>query len=102
VVYADAAGAPGALIGRTNEVTIAAGRAPGWVTLGFASPVRLAAGSYWLGTHAGGTATVARYAYTAVADAFRRNGDAYGDGSSSPFGTPVADARQLSMEAVGG
>ena len=49
VIYADNGGQPGALVGVTPEVTIAAGRAAGWVDLTFTTPVSIGAGSFWLG-----------------------------------------------------
>ena len=49
VIYADNGGAPGALIGTSNELSIAAGAAAGWVDLTFPSSLSLPAGSYWLG-----------------------------------------------------
>jgi hypothetical protein len=49
VVYADSSGKPGAFVAVTPEVTIAAGRAAGWLTINFASSVTLSTGSYWLG-----------------------------------------------------
>ena len=52
-VFANANGAPGALLGRTEQVTIAPGQAAGLVKLAFDPPLRLAPGSYWLGLHGG-------------------------------------------------
>ncbi len=49
VIYADSNGKAGTLVGVTSSVTIKAGAAKAWVDLPFASPVSLAAGSYWLG-----------------------------------------------------
>src|SRR5262249_13845552 len=53
VVYADTGGNPGALLGVSNEVTIAAGRAWGWVDFRFPSPVSITAGAIWMGYIAG-------------------------------------------------
>jgi serine protease len=102
LLYADQGGEPGALVARTNEVTITAGRAAGWVVLNFAAPARVSAGKYWLGLHAAGTSAVARSASTSATGALRRNADAYGDGSTNPFGTATTDAKRLSIYALGG
>ena len=49
VVYADAGGNPGALLGTSSEVTIAAGAPGRWVDFPFPSPISLSTGSYWIG-----------------------------------------------------
>ncbi len=97
-------GALGSLIARTNPVTIAAGRAPGWVTLRFPAPVRLTAGFHWLGLHSGGSTAVGRYAATPTGfgGTLAFNPDAYGDGSGSTFGTTSSDSKSMSIYAVGG
>jgi hypothetical protein len=81
---------------------ITAGRAPGWVNLNFATPVRLAPGAYWLGLHSGGTSGVGRYAAVSSTAALRFNADPYSDGSSTPFGTANTDAKRMSLHAIGG
>ena len=53
VVYVDAAGRPGALIGATSAVTVSSTASSGWVDLPFVSAVSLTAGPYWIGIHAG-------------------------------------------------
>jgi hypothetical protein len=82
-------------------VTIGAGRAAGWVKLSFAAPVRLAAGTYWIGLHTGGTTPVLRFAARPVTGALRYNSDAYADGAAGAFGTASPDAKSLSLYAVG-
>jgi hypothetical protein len=101
VVYADAGGAPGALVARSADVTIAAGRAAGWVSLPLAAPARLAPGTYWLGLQSGGTTAVARYAAAPAAGALRYGADAFADGPAAAFGAASTDAKALSMFAVG-
>jgi subtilisin family serine protease len=101
LLYADSGGAPGALVARTLDVTIAGGRASGWVPLRFATPVRLAPGSYWLGLQAGGTRAVARFAATAATGGLRRNADPFADGASSPFGSATTEALRIPINAVG-
>lgn len=52
-VYADSAGSTGALLGTTNSGTYTAGGS--FVAASFATPLHLAAGTYWLGTNNNGT-----------------------------------------------
>ena len=49
VVYADAGGRPGRLIGASRAARVAAGAAGAWVRLPLRSAARLARGGYWLG-----------------------------------------------------
>jgi hypothetical protein len=104
VIYATGASAyvVGDLVARTNEVTITAGRAPGWVTLKFASPVRLTAGFYALGLHSGGSTAVGRYAAVPSWGPLFYDSDAYSDGASSAFGTASVDGKHMSIVAIGG
>ena len=53
VIYADSGGAPGALLGVSNAVTITAGRAWGWVDFTFPTSVSVSAGTVWMGYIAG-------------------------------------------------
>jgi hypothetical protein len=103
VIYSDDAGDPGRPLATSSEVTILAGRAAGWVTLSLASPVSLAAGTYWLALHAGGSAKVGRYASTTVSAALRYDGagDLYSDGASNPFGSTNDDDKRISIYTVG-
>ncbi len=102
VIYSDVSGAPRVPLATSTEVNISSGRAAGWITLTFASPVRLTAGTYWLALHSSGTSSVARYAATPVGGALRFNtGDAYADGASNPFGTAGMADKQMSIFAIG-
>ena len=103
VIYSDSATGPATPVATSSAVTVSAGQAAGWVTLSFASPVRLTAGSYWLGLHSGGTGKVARYAAATVSNALRYGtvADSYSDGASSPFGGTSLDSKQMSIVAIG-
>ena len=103
VIYSNSSGVPSKRLASTNPVTINAGQAAQAVTLSFSSPVQLAAGSYWLGLHSGGTTGVARYAATTVSNALRFNTktDAYSDGAASTFGSTKLDNKQMSIAAMG-
>jgi serine protease len=101
VLYAGTASGPTTRVQATSAVTIAAGRAAGWVKLAFPTPVRVAAGTYWIGLHTGGTAPVLRFASRPVAGALRYNADAYADGAAATFGAASSDGKSLSLYAVG-
>jgi serine protease len=101
VLYAGTASGPTTRIGTTTAATISAGRSAAWLRLSFATPIRLAAGTYWIGLHTGGTSGVMRFAATAVAGALRFNTDTYSDGAAAAFGTASTDAKSLSVYAVG-
>jgi hypothetical protein len=101
VLYAGTASGPTTRVQATSAVTITAGRAAGWVKLAFAVPVRLAAGTYWIGLHTGGTTPVLRFAARPAAGALRYNADAYADGAAATFGTASSDDKSLSLYAVG-
>jgi hypothetical protein len=101
-VYADAGGEPGARLATTAQVTIAAGRAAGWVDLALPSAVALRAGNYWLALQTGSTANIVRYAATSRPGALRWHTDSYGDGAADPFGSADVDHKELSIQAIGG
>src|SRR5213079_2622845 len=86
VVYADAGGAPGRLLGTTNEIAYAdddvQGR--GWYELRFPAPVSLGAGRYWLGVLSGGTSDVAGFRWESAGASGRFNDDLYSDGAGDP------------------
>jgi hypothetical protein len=101
VVYADAGGVPGALLRSTAAVTITAGRAPGWVDFAFSSPLSLAPGNYWLGTHSSASQQVARFSWDPRPSSRRYNLDAFTDGPSDPFGSGQLDNQEMSTHVVG-
>jgi hypothetical protein len=103
VIYSDSSGAPNKPLATSSQVTVSANQQAQWITLSFASPVRLTAGSYWLALHSGGSSAVARYAATTVSAALRHNTgtDAYSDGASNPFGGVSTDNKRMSIFAVG-
>jgi hypothetical protein len=103
LIYSDSPTGPSKPVATSSAVAVSARQAAGWITLSFASPVRLAAGSYWLALHSGGTSKVARYAATTATSALRYDtaGDTYSDGATSPFGSTSIDNKQLSIVAIG-
>ncbi len=101
MIYADNAGAPGALIAVTNQITVPANAAPGWFDFSFASSPNLPAGNYWLGYWFGGTASVY---YDTIANAGRYISASYSAAGnpSANFGGGTASSIALSLYATVG
>jgi YD repeat-containing protein len=67
LIYADASGKPGALLGETAELELPEGFTAGWYDLTFASPINLSGGStYWIGVMSGLTEGVIGWNYHSV------------------------------------
>src|SRR5207244_4263635 len=86
VVYADAKGAPGALVGTSSAITFASTKSAGWYALPFPSALDLSAGTYWIGVLTGGTWGVIGYRYDSVAGSRDFNQNTFTAGPSNPFG----------------
>jgi len=99
VIYADAGGAPGALLGLSSELTFVNPGGAGWYDLPFSSPVALQPGSYWIGIVSGGSSYVAAFRYASVSGSRVYNADSYADGVSDPFGAGSTDSEQMSLYA---
>ena len=100
VIYTNSGGQPGALVAATSEVSLAANRAAGWVTLPLASSMQLAAGSYWLGYwYADGNS---RHYYLNLAGAERYKAAAYSSTANPPasFGTASSASSSYSLTAT--
>ena len=101
VIYADSAGSPGALVATGTEVTYnGKTNGSGWFDLPLASPVKLAAGTYWLGFITGETTEGMGYRYDSVANSRAFNVNTYASGPTNPFGSPTKDAEQASIYAL--
>jgi hypothetical protein len=100
VVYADAAGEPGALVGVTEELDFPSSASAGWYDLPFASPLDLASGDYWLGLISGPQPSVAAFAYDPVTGSRASNASPYAAGPTDPFGPIVTDDAQMSLYLV--
>ena len=100
VVYADAAGAPGALLGVSEPLTFKSTNAAGWYDLVFSSALKLAAGNYWIGAITGASSNVAGFRYTSVSGARDYNANSYTSGPTNPFGAVTTDAEQASLYAT--
>jgi hypothetical protein len=100
VIYSDAAGVPGSLLGVSNELIFHSTDAAGWYDLAFPSPVALPAGTYWIGVISGGTSNVTGFRYSVVTGARAANSNTYTSGPSNPFGTASVDSEQMSIYAT--
>jgi Fibronectin type III domain len=100
LIYADASGAPGALLGVSEQLTFTSTSAAGWYDLVFPSPIKLAAGNYWIGIITGGTSNVAGFRYDSVSGSRDYNPNTYSSGPSNPFGSVTADSEQASLYAT--
>jgi iron transport multicopper oxidase len=99
LIYADSSNAPGALLGVTEQLTFKSTNTAGWYDLAFSTPVKLAAGNYWLGVMNGGSAGITSFRYDTVAGSRDYNANAYAAGPTNPFGAPSIDAEQMSINA---
>jgi len=84
VIYEDDAGAPGDLLGTSQEITVTPGY-DAYHYLPFVTPVDLTAGDYWLGIIVGDNTFLCRYA-SGDTDQCATNADTYSDGPADPFG----------------
>lgn len=99
VIYADSAGAPAALLATSQEVT-GIDTAPAWRTFTFATPVDLAAGTYWLGLILGDM-RCRRYYDTGTSNQTCSAPDTYADGPSDPWGDTYSyDNYAVSIYAI--
>lgn len=99
IVYADSGGAPGPLLGVSNELTFRSTDAPGWYFLAFPTHLNLAPGSYWIGVLSGLQSHVAGLRYDRVPGSLDYNANAYTSGPSDPFGPISVGTGRISLFA---
>jgi hypothetical protein len=100
VIYADSSGKPGALVGVTEQLTFKSTEAAGWRPLKFASTVKLAAGTYWIGIITGNSGKVAGERWDTVKNAEDYNSNTYTSGPSNPFGSFKTTSEEMSLYAT--
>ena len=100
LIYADSGGAPGALLGASEQFTFNGSDAAGWYDLVFPSPVKLAAGNYWIGVMSGGEGGVTGFRYDGVTGSRDYDANSYSSGPTNPFGSIITDAEQTSLYAT--
>jgi hypothetical protein len=100
IIYADSSGKPGARLGVTEQLTFKSTQTAGWYALKFASPVKVAAGTYWIGVITGNTGKVAGERFDKVANAEDYNTNTYTSGPSNPFGAFKTTSEEMSLYAT--
>jgi len=100
IFYADSKGKPGARLGTTGKFTFSSKEAAGWHHFIFGTPLKLAAGNYWMGVISGATTLVAGERYDSVANAEDYNNNTYSSGPSNPFGSFKVTSEQMSLYAT--
>lgn len=100
VLYSNAGGAPGTLLGTSTQLTFANTSPAGWYHLAFPAPIELPAGEYWIGVITGVGADVAGFRYSSVTGARDYNTNAYAAGPSQSFGSFTTDSEQMSLYAT--
>jgi hypothetical protein len=100
IIYADTGTAPGALLGVTEQLTFKSTSTAGWYDLVFSSPVKLAAGNYWIGVMTGATAGVTSFRFASVSGSRDYNVNTYASGPTNPFGSVTSDGEQISLYAT--
>jgi alpha-tubulin suppressor-like RCC1 family protein len=100
VVYADAKGKPRALAGVTEELAFTSASSAGWYRLGFSSPLKLGAGTYWIGLLTGQSNRVAGERFDFARNAEDYNANAYEAGPSNPFGSFKRADERVSLYAT--
>jgi hypothetical protein len=66
----------------------------------FSSPLKLAAGNYWIGVIDGATLNVAGFRYDSVEKSRDYNPNTYTSGPTNPFGGVIVDNKQFSLYAT--
>ena len=106
VIYADSAGAPGALLATTAALTYPSTAPPGWYALKLprqrtdqnpSGLLLLQAGDYWIGFLTGGDAGVAAVVYDSAPAGLVDNSNAFSAGPTDPFGPISTRDERLSM-----
>jgi hypothetical protein len=100
IIYANSSGKPGALLGTSSQLTFTSENASGWYPLAFATPLKLAAGTYWIGMITGASQNVGAERYDKVTSAQAVNTNSYAAGPSNPFGSFKTNSEQMSLYAT--
>src|SRR5262249_34964297 len=100
LIYSDASGKPDKLLGVSEQLTFKSTNVAGWYELPFSSPVKLSAGTYWIGVITGPTVNVAGFRYDSVTNSRDYNANSYSSGPTNPFGSVTIDNEQTSLYAT--
>lgn len=99
IVYADSKGSPTGLLGTTVQLTFTSKSKAGWYHLAFATPLKLAAGNYWIGMITGASQNVGAERYDKVTNGEASNTNSYAAGPGNPFGSFKRGSEQMSLYA---
>lgn len=99
MVYSSS-GKPATRLGVTKALTFKSSYPPGWYHLLFARPLKLSAGSYWIGIITGEASRVAGERYDSLAKAEDYNANTYTSGPSKTFGAFSTTDEQMSLYAT--
>jgi hypothetical protein len=100
LIYSESTGAPGALLGVSEQLTFTSSSSTGWYDLVFPSPINLTAGNYWIGVITGATGGVTGFRYDSVSGSRDYNANTYSSGPTNPFGAFTTDSEQTSLYAT--
>jgi hypothetical protein len=102
VIYTDDGGNPDALLGVSNEVSVHAGQAWGWVDFTFPAPVTVPAGTVWMGYIAGWDNELTQLRFDDSPDElhYNRNPGGYEAGPSQQFGDATQSEKHYSLYAT--
>ena len=84
----------------SNQVTVTAGQAWGWVDFTFPSSVPVQAGTVWMGYHMSTKSNLTQLRYDPVGGGGFWNVNTYSSGASNPFGTGNPMDVQFSLYAT--
>lgn len=97
VIYADSNGAPGRLLGSTDQLSYQRADGSGWAQLSFSPNLQLPPGNYWIGLISGGQQGVADIPYDDYAGVLDYNVNDYSLGPSDPFGSITVGNQLFSL-----
>jgi hypothetical protein len=100
IIYADNKGKPSERLGTSTQLTFKSTEAAGWYSLPFSPPVKLTAGTYWIGIITGNSGKVAAEHYDSVKNAEDYNTNNYTSGPSNPFGSFKSTNEEMSLYAT--
>jgi hypothetical protein len=100
VIYAGGTLATAALLGTTDEYTMAGSQAPGWIDLVFASPVAVTATMYRIGLMSGGSTDCKYYYAVAGTPIIEYIGNTYTSGPPNPFGAGTQTTERESINVT--
>jgi hypothetical protein len=100
IFYEDSKGKPGKLLGETSQLKFSSKEAAGWYHFAFVPPLKLSAGSYWMGIITGASSKVAGERFDSVPKAEDYNTNSYLSGASDPFGSFKTTNEEMSLYAT--